>query len=135
MMRVLVFYVNGLYRGDKVNLLASGFDVLDESLPQGIPSVPIINRVVPGGEPHSAKFYLAKTPAIPGRKKPSVTYILEMAADADMEENFKRKLSTTNQFLLLITGLTRGKEVFFRLAAKNSRGQSDWTETIPFIPI
>jgi hypothetical protein len=135
MMRVLIFYVNGLYRGNKVNLLASGFDVLDESVPLCIPSVPLIHRVVPGQEPHSAKFYLTKTPGIPGKKKPSVTYIVEMTSDPSKEENFKRKFETTNQFLLLITGLTRGQEVFFRLAARNSRGQSDWTEIIPFIPI
>ena len=130
----LVNYVNGLYRGKKVELLASGFDVVDETVPQGIPNTPVVKRLVAGKEAHSVKFYLANSPATPGKKKPGVTYIVEMTTDASKEENFKPELITTNQFKLVITGLTRGVETFFRLAAKNSKGQSDWTEIFPIFP-
>jgi len=39
-----------------------------------------------------------------------------------------------NQRKLIIPSLTRGKEEFFRVAKSNAKGQSDWSNTIPFIP-
>ena len=130
----LVFYVNGLYRGKKVELLASGFDVVDETVPQDIPSTPVVNRLVAGKEAHSVKFYLARSQATPGKKKRGITYIVEMTTDASKEENFKPVLIISDQNKLVIKDLTRGVEIFFRLAAINSKGQSDWTEIFPIFP-
>jgi hypothetical protein len=131
---VLLFYVNGLYRGNKVNLLASGFDVVDEMAPSDLPSVPNVNRVVAGPAPHSAKFYLTRIGGLQPQKKSSETITIQMAEDPSSEANFDTVLETTNRNKLLVTGLTRGKEVYFRLNARNRRGVSDWTDVIPFLP-
>jgi hypothetical protein len=130
----LVIYVNGLYRGNKVNLLASGFDVVDEMVPLDLPEPPVVNRMVTGPVPHSVKFYIQNLPGTVGKAKPHLTYIVAMTTDPSKDENFIPELITSSKYKLLITGLTRGKEVFFRLAVKNTRGQSNWTETFSIIP-
>ena len=129
----LLNYVNGLYKGNKVKLLASGFDVVDEAVPQDIPPVPVVSRMEAGNQPHSVRFIIKRTPATPGKKRRGVTYIIEMTTTPDDEKTFKPVLIINNQFKLLVTNLTRGTEYSFRLAAKNARGQSDWTEIFSFI--
>jgi hypothetical protein len=133
MLDTLLNYVNGLYKGDKVKLLASGFDVVDEAVPQDIPSVPVVSRMEAGNQPHSVRFIIKRTPATPGKKRRGVTYIIEMTTTPDDEKTFKPVLIIDNQFKLLVTNLTRGTEYSFRLAAKNARGQSDWTEIFTYI--
>jgi hypothetical protein len=130
----LCIYVNGLYRSNKVNLMASGFDVVSEAVPQELPSVPDVNRVVAGAAPHSAKFYNARIGGLQPQKKSTVVITVQMSEDPSSEANFDTVLETTNRNKLLVTGLTRAKEVYFRLNAMNRRGVSDWTDVIPFVP-
>lgn len=133
MLSELVNYVNGLYKGKKVELLASGFDVVDEAVPQDIPSVPVVDRFVSGDEPNSVKIFIKRSQATPGIKKRGVTYIIDMTEDKSKEENFKTVLVCSSQYQLIVKGLTRGKEYFFRISARNSRGQSKYTEIFSFI--
>jgi len=134
MLEALILYVNGLYRGDKDKLSKSGFDTSNDPAPHGIPDAPVIKRIQSGNTPHSAKIFLAKTTSSLNTLKESVTYTVQIAEDASKEENFKTVLQTKNQRLLLIPNLTRGKEEFIRIAKSNSKGQSDWSETVPFMP-
>jgi hypothetical protein len=127
-------YVNRLYKGNKEKLLLSGYDVYDESFPVGLPPVPVIGRVVSGETPHSVKFYITNPAGTPGKRRPGVTIIIQMAEDPGDEKNFDTVLQSTNQFKLIVDGLSRGREVFFRVRAKNCNGYSDWTEIRPFIP-
>jgi hypothetical protein len=128
------FYVNGLYKGNKTKLILSGFDVVDEAVPMGLPPVPVVQRIVSGDAPHSAKFYLTRSGGTEGKKMPGVTTIIQMAEDPSEEKNFVTVLECTNQNKLQVDGLTRGKEVHFRLRAKNRSGYSDWTDVSPFMP-
>jgi hypothetical protein len=130
----LLLYVNSLYRGNKDNLAASGFDVVFESTPHEVPAPPVIKDIINAAPSHSAKILLAKTTSPLNTKTESFEYIVQMAEDDSSEENFKQVLLASSQFKLIITGLQRGKEVFFRIAKRNRRGQSGWSDSFPFMP-
>jgi hypothetical protein len=127
-------YVNRLYKGNKVNILASGFDANIEPTPHSLPDVPIIKEIRIGPLPHSVKIILTKKRNSQILRQESLDYIVQMAIDPSMEENFDTVLITRNQYHLIIDKLTRGKEIFIRIAAKNSRGQSDWSNVASFVP-
>ncbi|MBI3501389.1 MAG: fibronectin type III domain-containing protein [Bacteroidetes bacterium] len=130
----LLLYVNGLYKGDKDKLSKSGFDISSEPAPHGIPDAPVIKKIENGDTPHSAKIFLAKTTSPLDTQKESVNFIVQMSDDDSADENFKTVLQTKNQHKLVIANLTRGKEEFFRVAKANAKGQSDWSNTVSFIP-
>ena len=60
--------------------------------------------------------------------------MVQVAFDPELDENFIPVLVEDNQYKLILTNLTRGKEIFIRIAAKNARGWSDWSSVHPFIP-
>jgi hypothetical protein len=126
-------YVNRLYKGNKVNILDSGFDANTEPSPHSLPDVPIIKEIRIGPLPHSVKIILSKKRNSQILRHESLDYIVQMAIDPGMDENFDTVLITRNQYHLIIDKLTRGKEIFIRIATKNSRGQSDWSNVTSFV--
>jgi hypothetical protein len=66
-------------------------------------------------------------------KKLIVTYNIVITLTPDDKATFKPFLIIDNQFKQLVTELPRGKEYSFGLAAKNVRGQSDWTKIFSYI--
>jgi hypothetical protein len=132
---LLLSYVNGLYKGDKVKLLASGFNVSSEPNPKPSPSVPVIRKVVMTDLAlHIAKVYLAPFPALESGSRGVVNYILQIAEGPPIEENFHTVLATTNSRKLFIENLTRGTEIHIRICASNARGTSAWSAVFDFMP-
>ena len=134
MLKTETNYVNGIAKGDRAVILLSGFDASNEPTPQHIPDAPVIKRIENGSSPHSAKILLAKTSSPLNTEKIRLTFIVQMTEDDSMEENWKIVLQTQNSKKLIFINLARGKEIFFRIAAMNAHGQSDWSETANFIP-
>ena len=131
---LLLYYVNGLYKGNKVNLLASGFEVSNEPNPKPAPSIPVVRKVVMTDlDLHTAKVYLAPFPVVEGGRG-LANYILQIAVGPPLEENFKTVLTTTNSRKLFMKNLTRGVEIHIRLCASNSRGTSAWSTIVDFMP-
>jgi hypothetical protein len=130
----LLYYVNSLYRGQAEKISKSGFPQSAEPMPNDIPGQLVIKKIKNGKEEHSAKITLVKGcgygPNVKGRLK----YKLQMAENEPTEENFDTVFETTNRFEIVKKGLTRGKEVHFRIAAWNSAGQGLWSDVVPFIP-
>ena len=130
----LLLYANGLYKGIKADLIVSGFDVSADPSPHVIPDAPVIKSVKDGKLPHSAKIMLAKITSTLSTQKESYTYTVQMALVADLEANYRQVLQIKDSRKLVIAGLTRGAEVFFRICRSNAAGQSDWSEVVPFMP-
>jgi hypothetical protein len=132
---LLITYVIGLYKGDKVKLLASGFEVSSDPNPKPAPSVPVITKVLMTDLAlHKAKVYLAKFPALLTGSRGVVNYIVQVAEGAPTEENFKTVLTTTSSRKLVIPDLTRGTEIHIRICASNARGTSAWSSVADFMP-
>jgi hypothetical protein len=128
-------YVNGLYRGDRSNLLLSGYDVADESMPHPVPDAPIIKSIVRGKLPHSAKINLEKTKNPLGKKREKLTYFV-LRADADgPDENFKLVLTTTSMFKLVVTHLTPDKLNVFKVYVSNATGSSENCGSVKFYAV
>lgn len=124
-------FVNGKAKGDEAIILLSGFFASKTPQPRSIPAQVVIKRIADGAVSHSAKIFLAKITSPLNEKSESLIYTVQMA-DGSLSE-FRTVLQTTNQRKLVITNLVRAREVFFRIAASNSRGQGDWSDTVPFI--
>ena len=130
----LLYYVNQLYKGNKENILASGFFASDEPNPRVAPTVPVIRRMTMTDlAEHIAKIYLAPFPKVKGGRG-VVNYILQMTIGPAEEANYQTILITTNSRKLLIEQLERGKEIHVRVAASNSRGTSAWSAVVDFMP-
>ena len=129
----LILYVNGLYRGDKEKLEASGFDTSKDPSPHAIPDQPVIKRIENGPVAHSAKILLAKTTSTLDKQKESVTYFVQMAP-ANVEASYATVLEIKDGRELIIPGLTRGVEQFFRVAKSNAAGKSPYSAPVAFIP-
>jgi hypothetical protein len=130
----LLYYVNGLYKGNKVNILASGFFASDEPNPRSAPSIPVIRKMLMTDlADHIAKIFLAPFPQIEGSRG-VVNYILQIAVGEDIPANYQTLLITTNSHKLLIPQLARGVEIHVRVAASNSRGTSAWSNVVHFMP-
>ena len=127
-------FVNRLHKGNKVNILASGFDTNKEASLHGLPEIPVIKYIALGPGPHCLKIHLVKRNSETDAAWEKLTYMVQVAFDPDLDENFKTVLVEDNQYKLILTNLTRGKEIFIRIAAKNARGWSDWSSVHPFIP-
>ena len=129
----LILYVNGLYKGDKAKLEASGFDTSDDPTPHPIPDQPVIKSIKDGALAHSAKITLAKITSTLNKKRDNVTYFVQMAT-TDVEANYVTVLETKDKDELLIPNLTRGVEQFFRVAKSNAAGKSPYSASVAFIP-
>jgi hypothetical protein len=132
---VLINYVNTLYKGNRTNILASGFSASNEPNPKEVPSIPVIRKMLMTDlADHIAKIYLAPFPKPVNGSRGVVNYILQVAVGAATEENFKTVLQTTNSRKLLVENLTRGQEVHIRICAWNTRGMSAWSSILDFMP-
>ena len=129
----LRLYVNGLYKGDKEKLEVSGFDTSKDPAPHPIPDEPVIKSIKDGPVAHSAKILLAKTTSTLNKQKDSVTYIVQMAG-TNVEASYVTVLEVKDSRHLLIPGLTRGVEQFFRVAKSNAAGKSPFSTPVSFIP-
>jgi hypothetical protein len=131
----LLYYVNQLYKGNKDNILASGFFASDEPNPREAPPIPVIRKMLMTDlAKRAAKVYLEPFPK-PGKGgRGVINFILQIAIGEDLEENYKTIVQTTNSHKLLIEGLDRGKEIHVRVCAWNARGMSLWSPVVHFIP-
>ena len=130
----LMFYVNGLYLGEAGNLKASGFDINKLAEPHQIPLQQRIKKVEGWREDNSAKIYLEKIEAETDLDKKSQWYVVQMAIGSKEEDKFEDVLTIKSSTSLIIKNLKRGVEVFFRVAAANSKGRGVWSDPKPFIP-
>jgi len=132
----LLTWVNGLYEGEREKLMASGFGVSKDPSPKEIPSQPNIKYITDAntGNTFCAKIVLVKKTNPLDEKKEVYTYIVQMSKERDNESSYVTVLMTQNQYKLIVPNLERGVEVFFRVARRNARGQSYWSEPVSFIP-
>lgn len=126
-------YVNGLYKGDRVKLLASGFDVFDETTPHPIPAAPIIGRVVSGKEAHSVKIYLSPASGLINGKAERLNHDVWVKKVKEEGAIYHNLLSTTNRRDLVLKNLTRGDDLDIYLTARNAAGTSAESAHMPFL--
>lgn len=131
---ILLLFTNLKQKGNAPNLLASGFPLKKDPTPLSIPEAPNILYIKKGLGNNSAKIELAKGQGEKYKQKERLEYIVQMAFASEEERVFETVLVTKNQYKLFLEDLLRGKEVYFRVACRNSRGQSFWSNEIPFIP-
>ena len=128
-------YVNGLYKGDRVNLLLSGLPVSSDSSPIGLPVIPKIDRIEDGNDPHTAKIYLTRSKGAAKKKKGNITYNVYLSSDPAMAaSSFKLVLTVTNMNKLVVVGLTRASEVALAVSCRNSAGSTDMSAPVKFLP-
>jgi hypothetical protein len=132
----LLTWVNGLYEGEREKLMASGFGVSKDPTPKDIPGQPHIKYITDAntGNTFGAKIVLVKKTNPIDEKKEVYTYVVQISKERDNESSYVTVLMTQNQYKLIIPNLERGVEVFFRVARRNARGQSYWSESDRFIP-
>ena len=129
----LLLYANGLYKGNKTNLEAAGFDTSADPSPHPVPDAPVIKTIINGPLAHTAKIMLAKVTSILNKKKESVTYIVQMNT-VNSAVGMTTVLTIKNQRKLVIPGLTRGKEIFFQISKSNAAGESPFSPIVGFVP-
>lgn len=128
----LILYANGLYRGDTECLALSGFDLSSDPVPHPIPEKPVIDRIEKGRLPISMKIFLVKKSGT--HKKESFTYFVQVAEVGGETLVYKDVLQTKSMYKLLIPNCVKGKELSVRVSKSNSRGTSDWSSPVTFIP-
>jgi hypothetical protein len=126
-------YVNFVAQGDRAIILLSGFDASNDPLPLPIPDAPAIRRIDDGLIPLSAKILLVNQSGPVIVKKRNLWYIVQMSTTPLEQDSFKTVLFTSNSRKLIITGLIRLQEVFFRVAVLNAHGQGNWSPCVPFV--
>jgi len=129
----LLLYVNGLWMGNRTNLLASGFEVTGDTQPHEVPAPRVINRMERGVLPFSAKIYLAKTTGDAKNKKERLTYFVWMRYVDEDDKLYRVVLTTTSKFKLLVSGLVKGREAIFYVTCRNNAGESDKSNCVNFI--
>jgi len=128
-------YANGLYKGDRVNLLLSGLPVTTDSSPVGLPDTPVIDHINDGPDPHSAKIFLKRSKGGAKKKKGNLTYNVYQSSDPAMAaSSFKLVLTVTSMNKLVVGGLTRAVEVAFAVSCRNSAGSTDMSAPVKFLP-
>jgi hypothetical protein len=134
-------YVKKIANGDKTTILLSGFDSCEEAGPKVIPSKVIIKQVKEGPVTNSAKIMLAsvtKTTTPTARTASSVAkgnmFIVDMSTTPNDLNSYHDVLMETNSKKLVIPNLVPDVPVWFRVAARNSKGQGPWSEPFKFIP-
>jgi len=127
-------YVNNVAQGDRAVILLSGFDACNDPLPLPVPDTPAIKRIDDGPLPLSAIILLINQSGPNIKKKRNVWYIVQMSTTLLVPESFETVLTKTNSRKLIIPGLVRLQEVFFRVAAMNTHGQSNWSACVSYVP-
>lgn len=129
-----ILYVNIVADGDRDKILLSGFPANEQPSPEQVPDKPAVKRAENGKQEHSVKIFLAKITSPLQITKRDVSYVVDMTTDQGKEENWDEALRTGSSRKLVIAGLTRKTEYFFRVAAVNRKGeQSEWSETIAYV--
>jgi len=123
MIKKLLNYVNGLYEGDEVNLLKSGFDVNFPSAPHGVAPEPVIKSIVKGTDPHTIKVNLAKFTGPSNVKVEKRTYFVRIYSD-ESTESFKPGCSSTNSRKLILTNVPFLNALFYTVIIQNTAGFS-----------
>jgi hypothetical protein len=123
----LVFVNNGPAKGDKAKLLLSGFDVNKEKVKHPIPGQIVIKEIVDGATANTAKVKIEKMSAEDYVDR----YKVETSPD---KVTWTVALDTGNSHKLIVTGLTRSKEVFIRVTGGNTHGYGKPSEVVGFIP-
>ncbi len=126
MLRDEAAYVNKVASGDKAIILLSGFEANDESDPLPIPGKTVVKRIEVGAETHSAKLIIDSLPD-------AKYYKIEISTTPSDESSWKLAVDNVSSRSLIVRRLTRGQEVWFRVAGGNSHGWGDWSEPASFI--
>jgi hypothetical protein len=130
----LLLFTNLKQKSHSTNLLESGFPLRKDPTPLSIPDAPLIQEINRGPGDNTAKIELVKGQGVKYKQKKPLEYTVQMAYASDLEKVFDSVFQTRNQYKLIIKNLNRGMEVYFRVAARNSKGQSEWSFEKPFIP-
>jgi hypothetical protein len=121
-----IAYVNKVANGDRAIILLSGFDANDEAAPVPAPGKVIVRRVDFGPESHSAKVIIE--PLADARY-----YKIETTTTPTDESSYKVAVDNVSSRDLVIRNLTRGQEIWIRVAGGNAHGWGYWSEPIAFI--
>ncbi len=126
LLKHLAAYVTKVAAFDRAAILLSGFDASAEPKPVPGPDKVSITRIVDGPLPLSARI-LVMSPGV------RATFRLQISTTPEDEKSWTLILETDNSRKLIAENLERGKEFFFRVAARNHRGNSGWSESVGFI--
>ena len=134
-------YVKRVAGGDLPTILLSGFDACEVGGPKVIPPKMVIKNVKEGPETNSAKIMLeritkattptARTTASQARDN---MYVVDQTTTPTVPTSYHDVLMSTNSKKLIVLGLSVDVPVWFRVAARNSKGQGPWSEPFKFIP-
>jgi len=123
----LANYVNKIAKGDKAIIILSGFDFDSEAVEHSIPEKVIIKRIENGSTEHSAKIYV-----IPDAD--ADRYMVETTTTPSDANSWKLVLNSVPSNKLEIPSLSRGTEIFIRVAAGNTHGWGPHSDATGFIP-
>ena len=122
LMNQFVLYVQTESRGEPELIVQSGLDVEKERSKWPLPFRVTDLQAVPGGDPGTVVLTWSAA-------KYNKGYIVERWFDgAEGEEGKWDFLANTNRGHMTVTALTTGKVYRFRVAAKNSTGQGDYSD-------
>jgi len=123
----LTGYVSGV-TSDQKTILLSGFDADKEPEKRNVPKDKIvIKRIDDGPTALSAKIFL--------EKMPEGNFVDRYKVEkSDDDKSFSLVLETGSSRKLIIPGLTKNKEVFFRVIGGNTHGYGQPSESVGYTP-
>jgi hypothetical protein len=121
-------YVNSLANGDEAIINLSGFRANKAPTPKGIPDKVVIKKVTDGKAPETAKITIENM-GIGLMYKVQISTVTPGA-----EPSFAPAMESTSSRKLVLENLVKGREILIRVAASNTKGTGEWSESYSFIP-
>jgi hypothetical protein len=131
MLRRLVNYVNGLYEGDEVKLLKSGFDVNAIPAPHTVFDKPVIKKILKGNVDHTIKINIEPLEGDTKKKKASKTFIVRIYKDPTTAE-FTTVPAGSDSRNIIIKDVPYMVTIYYSIIVENAAGPSMESDRIKF---
>jgi len=132
-------YVKKVANGSKAIILLSGFDASEVGGPKVIPPKMVIDRIEKGPTENSVKIFLkpiSKVTVPTDRSLKSVVtgneFIVDMSPDYADPNSYKEVLATKNSRKLIVLNVSVDHPQWFKVAARNSRGQGPFSDPVKY---
>jgi hypothetical protein len=121
-----VIYVNSAAKGNKEMILISGFDANKPASPNPIPGQAVVRKIEYGNSEHSAKLSIESLPY-------ANYYKVEKSTTPNDEDSWIIAADNLKFYGIEVLNLTRGQEIWFRVAGGNTHGWGEWSQAVSFI--
>lgn len=131
MLKKLINYVNGLYEGDEVNLLKSGFDVNRTPAAHPVADQLVIKRIQKHNEANSVKIMLEAFTGLKLYKKEKRNYKVYVFATAETDV-FKIGFSGPDSRKIIVKNVPVMISQWYAITVTNSAGESLMSARVKF---